>query len=67
MKSLSGINVTDMNTLLQLSGTTQILTENSEMLSPTTQVRSKLARGAGISIIGGADIHIFVFCPINFF
>jgi hypothetical protein len=24
-------------------------------------------RGAGISIIGGADIHIFVFCPINFF
>jgi hypothetical protein len=25
------------------------------------------SRGAGISIIGGADIHIFVFCPINFF
>jgi hypothetical protein len=24
-------------------------------------------RGAGISIIGGADIHIFMFCPINFF
>jgi hypothetical protein len=24
-------------------------------------------RGAGISIIAGADIHIFVFCPINFF
>jgi hypothetical protein len=40
MKSLSGINVTDMSTLLQLSGTTQVLTESSEMLSPTTQVRS---------------------------
>jgi hypothetical protein len=26
-----------------------------------------MSRGAGISIIGGADIHIFVFCPINFF
>jgi hypothetical protein len=26
------------------------------------------SRGAGISIIGGgADIHIFVFCSINFF
>jgi hypothetical protein len=28
---------------------------------------SGIIRGAGISIIGGADIHIFVFCPINFF
>jgi hypothetical protein len=25
------------------------------------------SRGARISIIGGADIHIFVFCPINLF
>ena len=24
-------------------------------------------RGAGRSIIGGANIHIFVFCTINFF
>ena len=39
MKSLSGINVTDMNTLLQLSGTTQALTQNTGTLSPTSQVR----------------------------
>ena len=42
MKSLSGINVTDMNTLLQLSGTMGALTQNPENLSPTTQVRQKL-------------------------
>jgi hypothetical protein len=42
MKSLSGINVTDMNTLLQLSGTMGALTQNPENLSPTTQVRQKI-------------------------
>ena len=41
MKSLSRINVTDMDTLLQLSGTTHALTQNFENISPTTQVRPK--------------------------
>jgi hypothetical protein len=31
------------------------------------KVRVCVYRGAEITIIGGADIHIFVFCPINFF
>jgi hypothetical protein len=31
------------------------------------KTRSGQSRGAGISIIEGADIHIFVFWPINFF
>ena len=38
MKSLSDVKVEDMNTLLQMSGTTQALTENAEKLSPTAQV-----------------------------
>ena len=41
MKSLTGINITDMNTLLQLSGTTQALTQNAMSLSPETQVKLK--------------------------
>ena len=41
MKTLSGINVTDMNTLLSLSGTMSTLTQNPENLSPTAQVRKK--------------------------
>lgn len=38
MKSLVAINVSDMSTLLQMSGTTQTLTENEGNLSPGTQV-----------------------------
>jgi hypothetical protein len=40
-----------------------------EIIDEAEKVKGMLGtlRGAGISIIGGADIHIFVFCPINFF
>ena len=58
-------NDTELMQIMDFTDSMQVCYQVTSIKS-VAFIRLCASRGAGRSIIGGANIHIFVFCTINF-